>query len=56
MIFHSPSANFITRFRPHEFVGLVQDDIMFTWTGPIDIFVLFYFLLLSAKIYADIVQ
>lgn len=56
MIFHSPSANFITPFRPQRFVGLVQDDIMFPWTGPIAIFIFILFLLLSAKIYADIVQ
>lgn len=54
MIFHSPSANFITPFRLQGFVGLVQDDIMFPWTRPISIFILF--LLVSAKIYADIVQ
>ena len=56
MIFHSPSANFITPFRPQRFVGLVQDDIMFPWTGPIAIFIFILFLLLSAKTYADIVQ
>lgn len=54
MIFHSPSANFITPFCPQGFVGLVQDDIMLPWTRPISMFILL--LLLSAKIYADNVQ
>ena len=56
MIFHSPFANFITPFRPQGFVRLVQDDIMFPWTRPISIFIFILFLLVSAKIYADIVQ